>query len=119
MYRFSNTINTCGHFKLNESAVLVREAKLVITHDTGLMHIAAAFQKRIISIWGATVPEFGMYPFRPGVGSVHIEPQGSWDRPYSKLGDNKWYKPNFKGMEKIDVAEVLRALNQPPVQKGP
>ncbi len=111
--------NAAGKFKLNESAALVRDAEVVITHDTGLMHIAAAFQKRIISIWGATVPEFGMYPFRPGVGSVHIEPQGSWDRPYSKLGDNKWYKPNFKGMEKIDVAEVLRALNQPPVQKGP
>jgi len=104
--------NAAGKFKLNESAALVRDSDVVITHDTGLMHIAAAFQKRIISIWGATVPEFGMYPYRPGEGSVQIEPKGVWDRPYSKLGDNKWYKPNFKGMEKIEVSEVLEALNR-------
>lgn len=104
--------NPAGKFKLNESAALVRDAEAVITHDTGLMHIAAAFQKRIISIWGATVPEFGMYPFRPGAGSMQIEPKGSWDRPYSKLGDNKWYKPNFKGMEKVEVGEVVDAVRQ-------
>ena len=37
--------NSCGKFSLNESADLVRRAKLIITHDTGLMHIAAAFKK--------------------------------------------------------------------------
>lgn len=107
-----SVFNAAGKFKLNESAALVRDSDVVVTHDTGLMHVAAAFKKRIISIWGATVPEFGMYPYRPGEGSVHIEPKGVWDRPYSKLGDNKWYKPNFKGMDKIDVDEVVRALNQ-------
>lgn len=55
--------NACGKFNLNESADLVRRAKLVVTHDTGLMHIAAAFKRPILSVWGNTVPEFGMYPY--------------------------------------------------------
>lgn len=55
--------NACGKFNLNESAAIVRQAKLIITHDTGLMHIAAAFKRRVVSIWGNTVPEFGMYPY--------------------------------------------------------
>jgi ADP-heptose:LPS heptosyltransferase len=55
--------NACGKFNLNESADLVRQARLVITHDTGLMHIAAAFRRPILSVWGNTVPEFGMYPY--------------------------------------------------------
>jgi len=42
--------NSCGKFTLNESADLVRRARLIITHDTGLMHIAAAFKKPIISV---------------------------------------------------------------------
>ena len=42
--------NACGKFKLNESADLVRKAKLVISNDTGLMHIAAAYKKPIISL---------------------------------------------------------------------
>ena len=55
--------NSCGKFNLNESAALVRQAKLIVTHDTGLMHIAAAFKRPVVSIWGNTVPEFGMYPY--------------------------------------------------------
>lgn len=52
--------NACGKFNLNESADLIRQSKIVITHDTGLMHIAAALKKKIISVWGNTVPAFGM-----------------------------------------------------------
>ena len=103
--------NAAGMFNLNQSASLLRQADVVIAHDTGLMHIAAALKKKVISLWGATVPEFGMYPYFPGEGSKIIEPKGVKDRPFSKLGDNKWYKPNFKGMYAIDLDEVVEAVN--------
>ena len=48
--------NACGKFSINESADLVRKAKAVVTHDTGLMHIAAAYKRPIVSLWGNTVP---------------------------------------------------------------
>lgn len=101
--------NAVGKLSLNQSASLLKQANVVITHDTGLMHIASAFKKKIISIWGATVPEFGMSPYLPGPGSVIIEPKGV-SRPYSKLGNKQWYKPAFTGMQKIDVAEVVRSV---------
>jgi heptosyltransferase-2 len=101
--------NACGEFTLNQSASILNQAKAVITHDTGLMHIASALKKKVISIWGATVPEFGMYPYLPGEGSKIIEPKGV-SRPYSKLGNKQWYKAAFTGMEKIDVAEVVEAV---------
>jgi len=44
-----NIYNACGKYNLNQSASFVKQAELVITHDTGLMHIAAALKKRIIS----------------------------------------------------------------------
>ena len=56
--------NACGKFSLNESADIVRNAMLVISHDTGMMHIAAAFKKQILSVWGNTVPSFGMTPYK-------------------------------------------------------
>ena len=55
--------NACGKFSINESADLIRRSKLVVSNDTGLMHIAAAFKKPVISLWGNTVPSFGMYPY--------------------------------------------------------
>ena len=101
--------NACGKFSLNQSASILNQSIAVITHDTGLMHIASAFKKKVISIWGATVPEFGMYPYLPGAGSKIIEPNGV-SRPYSKLGNKQWYKPAFSGMEKIDADEVVNAV---------
>ena len=55
--------NACGKFSLHESADLVRQSKLVIAHDTGLMHIAAALKKEVIAVWGSTTPSFGMVPY--------------------------------------------------------
>lgn len=106
----ANVWNSSGRFSINGSAWIIQRSDLVIAHDTGLMHIAAALKKKVISLWGATVPEFGMYPYKPGDGSCIIEPVDYWDRPYSKLGDRKWYKPSFKGMEKIDLNEVVEAI---------
>src|SRR4029078_2361937 len=69
--------NACGKFSINESADLVKKAKLVVTHDTGLMHIAAAYRRPIVSLWGNTVPSFGMYPYYgtnpAGVGTDIIQ----------------------------------------------
>ncbi len=97
--------NACGKFSLHESADLVRRSKLIITHDTGLMHIAAAFKKPVISIWGNTVPEFGMGPY---YGNEQIlnhmaEVRGLSCRPCSKIGYDKCPKGHFKCMELQDI----------------
>jgi len=101
--------NACGKFSINESADLVRRSKMVITHDTGLMHIAAAFQRPIVSIWGNTVPKFGMYPYY-GANSKQVydvfEINHLRCRPCSKIGYDKCPKGHFKCMEQIDVSAV-------------
>src|SRR5688572_21248188 len=79
--------NACGKFSLNESADLVRRAKLIIANDTGLMHVAAAFKKPVISLWGNTVPEFGMYPHY-GNGDGDIEEIVS-DKKMNKHGNRE------------------------------
>ncbi|MBL0131570.1 MAG: glycosyltransferase family 9 protein [Chitinophagaceae bacterium] len=106
--------NACGKFKLNESADLLRKAKLVITNDTGLMHIAAAFNRPIISLWGNTVPAFGMYPYYgdASVNDQRFETSGLWCRPCSKIGFDKCPLGHFKCMEKISSRELHERANQ-------
>ena len=65
----SDIVNLAGKVSLDHSARVVNMSEAVITHDTGLMHIAAAYGKKIISIWGNTIPEFGMYPYQPDPAS--------------------------------------------------
>lgn len=106
--------NACGKFSLNESADLVRKAKLVISNDTGLMHIAAAFKKPIISLWGNTVPSFGMTPYYgyAAVADMILQVNKLWCRPCSKIGFAKCPFGHFKCMEKIDVSELLARVQQ-------
>ncbi|MGV3589057.1 MAG: glycosyltransferase family 9 protein [Adhaeribacter sp.] len=91
--------NACGRYNLNQSASLVRQAEVVFTHDTGLMHIAAAFKKKIFSIWGNTVPEFGMYPYRTDF--TVLENRNILCRPCSKIGYAACPQGHFKCMREI------------------
>ena len=105
--------NACGKFNLNESADLVKGAKLVISHDTGLMHIAAALQKPVISVWGNTVPAFGMYPYYGSRSNRQydvVEINKLWCRPCSKIGYKKCPRGHFKCMEKIDVNYIVNLV---------
>lgn len=104
--------NSCGKFNLNESADIVRRAKLIITHDTGLMHIAAAFKKPVITIWGNTVPSFGMGPYygKAMVANEVFGINGLWCRPCSKIGYSKCPLRHFKCMEKHNVAEIVKTV---------
>ena len=104
--------NACGKFNINQSASLVKQANKIITNDTGLMHIAAAFKKEIISLWGNTIPEFGMYPYMPGFENKShlLEVKSLSCRPCSKIGFEKCPKKHFDCMEKIDVVKFNQLI---------
>ncbi len=104
--------NLCGKISLGQSATLVKDAKGVFTNDTGLMHIAAAFNKPVVSIWGNTVPELGMYPYiplHPGRVAI-IEQNGLSCRPCSKIGYPKCPKGHFNCMNQHKATQLVSAM---------
>ena len=109
----SVAISLVGKLNLNQSASVLQQAKKVITHDTGLMHIAAAFQKPIISIWGNTVPALGMYPYipsNPEISDIHEVDVKC--RPCSKIGYQKCPKKHFRCMKEQNTAAIAAAVNE-------
>ncbi|HAX96369.1 MAG TPA: glycosyl transferase, partial [Prolixibacteraceae bacterium] len=92
---------------INQSACLIKSAELVLTNDTGLMHIAAAFRKKILSFWGNTIPGFGMSPYQPDPGSVMLQVNGLKCRPCSKLGYDKCPKKHFRCMNDISANAAI------------
>ena len=107
---FPSLVVTCGDFSINQSASIIQQSEWVISSDTGLMHIAAAFQKKIISVWGNTIPEFGMGPYLPHVANKIVEVKNLSCRPCSKLGYKKCPKGHFKCMNDIDYSFVKELL---------
>jgi ADP-heptose:LPS heptosyltransferase len=101
--------NACGRFTLEQSAVLVDHAAMVVAHDTGFMHIASAFKKPLISVWGNTITKFGMYPLYPQgeeIRSHVVEVKELKCRPCSKLGYDTCPKKHFKCMNDIDIQKI-------------
>jgi len=102
-------INACGFLSLKASAGMVKNAKCLITPDTGLMHIAAAFATPIYSVWGNTVPEFGMYPYSRAPYLIKEQKDLSC-RPCSKIGYKKCPKGHFKCMMQQDFKNINTEL---------
>jgi ADP-heptose:LPS heptosyltransferase len=106
-----NVVNLVGELNLNQSASLVQQADSIISHDTGLMHIAAAFQKKIISVWGNTTPKLGMYPYMPANPENFTTHEVELNcRPCSKIGYQKCPKKHFHCMEQQDTDQIITAL---------
>lgn len=95
----TRVFNACGLYNLNQSASVLKQARYVFTHDTGLMHIAAALKKEIFCIWGNTIPAFGMYPYRTRFTVLENNRVGC--RPCSKIGFDRCPKGHFKCMNDL------------------
>jgi ADP-heptose:LPS heptosyltransferase len=109
-----NAVNLCGDLNLNQSSSVLKQASKVISHDTGLMHIASAFKKPIISIWGNTVPELGMYPYQPSNEnnySIH-QVKNLNCRPCSKIGYQSCPKKHFKCMITQNLDEIVLEIEK-------
>lgn len=105
----SNAINLCGKLSLHQSAAVIAKAEKVITHDTGLMHIAAALKKDIVTIWGNTIPEFGMsaYSEKFEFRILNFEIKDLSCRPCSKIGFNACPLGHFNCMVKQEIKMPL------------
>ena len=102
--------NSVGKLSLLESAALLKQCRAVVAHDTGFMHIAAAFRMEIYSLWGNTVPEFGMTPYK----SPHeiLEVRGLDCRPCSKIGFDQCPKGHFSCMQNQKAEMVAERIKR-------
>lgn len=94
-----HVLNLCGKCNLNQSASIINSSLMVYTHDTGMMHVAAALKKKTIALWGNTVPEFGMYPYQTEF--ISIENKDLACRPCSKIGHKECPLGHFKCMNDL------------------
>jgi ADP-heptose:LPS heptosyltransferase len=102
--------NACGITTLDESVYLVSKAEKVVGFDTGLTHIAEAFNHPIASIWGGTAPELlGVQPYH--VKDAIVVEIDLPCRPCSKFGLEKCPLGHFKCMNDIPENRVSDFCN--------
>ena len=110
----TNTVNMAGKLSLQQSASVIRQSRLLITPDTSLMHIGAALDHPMITVWGNTNERFGMTPFYCEDSSAEwhmIEVDGLKCRPCSKIGHNQCPKGHFKCIRDLDLDKMAVLAN--------
>ena len=110
----NNVINSCGKLSVGQSAMVLKRSEVVLANDTGMMHIAAALRKPVVSVWGNTVPEFGMYPYLPSCPqrSCIVENKTLKCRPCDKLGFKQCPKGHFACMNTLNANEIAGKMRE-------
>jgi len=106
---FPSLISLVGKTSLTEAASVLSKANVVVTNDTGLMHLAAFYGKPMVCIWGNTVPEFGMYPYQ-STPVFHAQVRNLSCRPCSKIGHKTCPKGHFDCMLKQQTTEISEQI---------
>lgn len=86
----------------------MKACSIIITNDSGLMHLASALKIPIVAIFGSTIKSFGFTPF--GVKNVIVENNSLKCRPCSHIGRNYCPKKHFKCMKDVTPQLVLDHL---------
>ncbi|NOY76435.1 MAG: lipopolysaccharide heptosyltransferase II [Calditrichaeota bacterium] len=99
--------NLCGKTSLQETAAVLKNAIGLVTNDTGVMHMASAFSKPVVALFGPTVKEFGFFPFRTPHAVLEKDLEC---RPCSFHGTDNCPLEHFQCMRTILPEEVLNAV---------
>lgn len=105
-----NALNYCGKTTLSQSALLIQHSSVVITPDTGMMHIAAAYHKPILAIWGNTTPQMGFFPYLSP--HINFQAEGLRCRPCSRFGKQRCPRNHFRCMMQQNWSAIAAQANR-------
>jgi lipopolysaccharide heptosyltransferase II len=103
-------INIAGQTTLMESACAMALADVIISNDTGLMHLSNALKKKTVAIFGSTTRELGFFPL-PELSLV-VENTDLSCRPCSHTGLHRCPEKHFRCMKEIQPESVYRAVGE-------
>ncbi len=92
----SDAINLIGELSLMQSAGVLSRMNVVVSNDSGLMHIADALNVPVVAIFGPTTRELGFYPVSPN--SRVVEHEHMPCRPCTHMGADSCPKNHFRCM---------------------
>lgn len=95
---------------ISETASVIKNAALVISNDSGLMHVASAFNRPLIAIFGSTVEELGFFPYSSK--AVVLENEGLYCRPCSHIGRGSCPEKHFRCMKEITPQMVSEKISE-------
>ena len=102
-----NIVDYSGKTSILEATHIIDKSDLMITNDTGLMHIAAARQVPIVALYGSTVRDLGFAPYKAKNTICEVELKC---RPCSHIGRKQCSKKHFNCMTLLSPDIVFNKM---------
>jgi heptosyltransferase-2 len=99
-----------GKLSLLESIYLLSKASLLITNDSGPLHMAGSVKTPVVAIFGSTVKELGFFPYQNRYRVLEVKDLSC--RPCSHIGRKKCPRRHFRCMTEISTEQVVEAARQ-------
>jgi heptosyltransferase-2 len=98
-----------GELSILESAAVIARSSLLVTNDSGLMHVAAALNVPLVAVFGPTSRELGFYPLGP---RSRVLETALPCRPCSLHGDRKCRRGDLLCMEEVSPDQVAKTARE-------
>ena len=109
-------VDLSGRLDIVETAAVLERCDAVVTHDSGLLHVAEAMQRPVLALFGPTAPQFGYAPYRDASRMLHEPPACN---PCSKNGSRACRRPTHECMLRLSVERVSAATLALITRAGP
>ena len=101
-------LNLAGNCTLMQTAAILERCDAVLCNDTGLMHLASAFGKKLFVLFGSSSSSFGFLPYHVPYDLFQVE--GLPCRPCSHVGRDHCPKGHFRCMNDLSIALIAEHI---------
>jgi lipopolysaccharide heptosyltransferase II len=102
-------LNAAGRFGLQGTGALLQRARVLVSGDTGVMHMATAVGTPVVSLFGPTVEAFGFFPYTRQASVLELPLPC---RPCTTQGSSRCPLGHHRCMIDIQPAVVYETLRR-------
>lgn len=108
--QYPNCTSMVGKLKLAEELQLISRLNVMLSMDSGNMHLASLVNTPVVSVWGATHPFAGFYGW--GQQPADIVQIDLFCRPCSVYGNKPCYRNNYECLTRISPEMIIEKLSK-------
>lgn len=102
-------VNAAGRTSLQQTGALLAAARLVVSGDTGVMHMATGVATPVVALFGPTVRQFGFFPYQ---ARAEVLERPLDCRPCSVMGGARCPMGHHRCLVAIEPDDVVGAVER-------
>lgn len=106
--KYNNVTNMAGKYKMADEIAFMSTLRVMVTMDSGNMHLASLAGTRVVSIWGATHKYAGFLGWGQSESDC-VELDLSC-RPCSVYGNKKCRRGDYACLNNIDINKIIELI---------